>query len=219
MKRFIIIFYFILFSCLNEKNNLIIDGNISGVKNSYIYLSIVESNKIVDSSKVVNGKFTLETFINEPLEMCLILDKKNSDDKFNFISEPANILFTSSKKKFEFNGKIENSSLNSEFEKLKSQINKYEDKDLEMLGKQIEASIEKNEKKYDSLNKERVRFTQKKILFIVNYCVNNNMNNLSPYLAYKYKENINYHYLENIFRNLSEEMKKTYYGSRLISNP
>ena len=109
--------------------------------------------------------------------------------------------------------------LNSEFEKLKSQINKYEDNDLEMLGQQIEASVEKNKKKYDSLSKERVKFTQKKILFIVNYCINNNTNILSPYLAYKYKENINYNYLENIFRNLSEEMKKTYYGSRLISNP
>ena len=168
----------------------------------------------------VNENFNLTAYINEPLELVLKIESKESENSFSFISEASTkILFTSSKEKFEFNGKIENSLLNSEFEKLKSQINKYEDNDLEMLGQQIEASVEKNKKKYDSLSKERVKFTQKKILFIVNYCINNNTNILSPYLAYKYKENINYNYLENIFRNLSEEMKKTYYGSRLISNP
>jgi len=88
-----------------------------------------------------------------------------------------------------------------------------------MLGKQIEASIKQNKIKYDSLNKERIKLTQKKILFVVNYCLNNNSNNLSPYMAYKYKENISEDFLKEIYKNLSTEMKETYYGSRLVSIP
>ena len=220
MKKFIIIIFAIICSCLSDKDEINISGEIKGLNNSFIYLIQPDRNILLDSSKVINEKFDLTAYINEPLELVLKIESKESENSFSFISEASTkILFTSSKEKFEFNGKIENSLLNSEFEKLKSQINKYEDNDLEMLGQQIEASVEKNKKKYDSLSKERVKFTQKKILFIVNYCINNNTNILSPYLAYKYKENINYNYLENIFRNLSEEMKKTYYGSRLISNP
>tara|TARA_B100001175_G_scaffold294349_1_gene281546 strand:- start:267 stop:929 length:663 start_codon:yes stop_codon:yes gene_type:complete len=220
MKKFTVIVFVFFCSCLSDKDKISISGKIKGLNNSNIYLIQPENNTLLDSSIVVNENFNLTAYINEPLELVLKIESKESENSFSFISEASTkILFTSSKEKFEFNGKIENSLLNSEFEKLKSQINKYEDNDLEMLGQQIEASVEKNKKKYDSLSKERVKFTQKKILFIVNYCINNNTNILSPYLAYKYKENINYNYLENIFRNLSEEMKKTYYGSRLISNP
>ena len=218
MKKFLIIIFTIVCSCLSDKDEINISGEIKGLNNSFIYLIQPDSNTLLDSSKVVNEKFNLTAYINEPLELVLKIQSKDSENRFSFISEPsAKIIFTSSKEKFEFNGKIENSDLNYEFEKLNSHINRYNDIDLQMLEQQIQASIENNKKKYDSLNKERLKVDQKKILFIVNYCLNNNSNILSPYLAYKYKENINLGFLENIYQNLSEEMSETYYGSKLIN--
>ena len=205
-------------SCLSDKDEINISGEIKGLNNSFIYLIQPNSNTLLDSSKVVNEKFNLTAYINEPLELVLKIQSKDSENIFSFISEPsAKIIFTSSKEKFEFNGKIENSDLNYEFEKLNSHINRYNDIDLQMLEQQIQASIENNKKKYDSLNEERLKVDQKKILFIVNYCLNNNTNILSPYLAYKYKNNINLGFLENIYQNLSEEMRETYYGRKLIN--
>ena len=205
-------------SCLSDKDEIKISGEIKGLNNSFIYLIQPNSNTLLDSSKVVNEKFNLTAYINEPLELVLKIQSKDSENIFSFISEPsAKIIFTSSKEKFQFNGKIENSDLNYEFEKLNSHINRYNDIDLQMLEQQIQASIENNKKKYDSLNEERLKVDQKKILFIVNYCLNNNTNILSPYLAYKYKNNINLGFLENIYQNLSEEMRETYYGRKLIN--
>ena len=218
MKKFLIIIFTIVCSCLSDKDEINISGEIKGLNNSFIYLIQPDSNTLLDSSKVVNEKFDLTAYINEPLELVLKIQSKDSENSFGFISEPsAKIIFTSSKEKFEFNGKIENSDLNYEFEKLNSHINRYNDIDLQMLEQQIQASIENNKKKYDSLNEERLKVDQKKILFIVNYCLNNNSNILSPYLAYKYKDNINLGFLENIYQNLSEEMRETYYGSKLIN--
>jgi hypothetical protein len=218
MKKFIIIIFAIICSCLSDKDEINISGEIKGLNNSFIYLIQPNSNTLLDSSKVVNEKFNLTAYINEPLELVLKIQSKDSENIFSFISEPsAKIIFTSSKEKFQFNGKIENSDLNYEFEKLNSHINRYNDIDLQMLEQQIQASIENNKKKYDSLNEERLKVDQKKILFIVNYCLNNNTNILSPYLAYKYKNNINLGFLENIYQNLSEEMRETYYGRKLIN--
>ena len=218
MKKFTIIIFAIICSCLSDKDEINISGEIKGLNNSFIYLIQPDSNTLLDSSKVVNEKFDLNGYINEPLELVLKIQSKDSENIFSFISEPsAKIIFTSSKEKFEFNGKIENSDLNYEFEKLNGHINRYNDIDLQMLEQQIQASIEKNNKKYDSLNEERLKVDQKKILFIVNYCLNNNTNILSPYLAYKYKNNINLGFLENIYQNLSEEMRETYYGRKLIN--
>ena len=218
MKKFLIIIFAIICSCLSDKDEINISGEIKGLNNSFIYLIQPNSNTLLDSSKVVNEKFNLTAYINEPLELVLKIQSKDSENIFSFISEPsAKIIFTSSKEKFQFNGKIENSDLNYEFEKLNSHINRYNDIDLQMLEQQIQASIENNKKKYDSLNEERLKVDQKKILFIVNYCLNNNTNILSPYLAYKYKNNINLGFLENIYQNLSEEMRETYYGRKLIN--
>ena len=218
MKKKLIIIFAILYSCLSDKDQINISGEIKGLNNSFIFLIQPDSNTLLDSSKVINEKFNLTAHINEPLELVLKIQSKDSEKSFSFISEPsAKIIFTSSKEKFEFNGEIKNSELNYEFEKLNSHINRYNDIDLQMLEQQIQASIENNKKKFDSLNEERLKIDQKKILFIVNYCLNNNSNILSPYFAYKYKDYINLSFLENIYQNLSFEMRETYYGSKLIN--
>ena len=219
MKNKIIIFLIILTSCSSEKENLIIEGEINGVKNSKIYLLIADDGIIMDSTNVIDGKFNLKTFLDEPKEISLILENINSKNKFDFITEPTNILFTSSKDKFVFNGKIKNSKLYSEFITIDNQINKFDEKDLELLAKQIEFSVKADQKKYDSLNKERIKINQKKILFIVNHSINNNSSPVSAFIIHKYKKSINKNYIEKVYNNFSDEIKDSYYGKKLVFNP
>ena len=218
MKNRIIIFLIILTSCSSEKENLIIEGKISGVKNSKIYLSSVDEEEILDSVNIIDGKFTLKTYVDKTKEMSMILGDRNSKDKFDFISEPTNILFTSSKDKFVFNGQIQNSKLYTDYKNLKNQINRFDEKDLEMLAEQIEISVIGNPNKYDSINEQRLKLNQRKILFIVNYASNNSSNPISAFISYKYRENINEKFLEKIYENLSEEIKNSYYGAKLSSS-
>ena len=218
MKNKIIIFLIILTSCSSEKENLVIEGKISGVKNSKIYLSSVDEEEILDSVNIIDGKFTLKTYVDKTKEMSMILGDRNSEDKFDFISEPAHILFTSSKDKFVFNGQIQNSKLYTDYKNLKNQINRFDEKDLEMLAEQIEVSVKGNPNKYDSINEQRLKLNQRKILFIVNYASNNSSNPISAFISYKYRENINEKFLEKIYENLSEEIKNSYYGAKLSSS-
>jgi hypothetical protein len=105
MKKFLIIIFAIICSCLSDKDEINISGEIKGLNNSFIYLIQPNSNTLLDSSKVVNEKFNLTAYINEPLELVLKIQSKDSENSFGFISEPsAEIIFTSSKEKFEFNG-------------------------------------------------------------------------------------------------------------------
>tara|TARA_B100000524_G_scaffold291824_1_gene166659 strand:- start:1097 stop:1753 length:657 start_codon:yes stop_codon:yes gene_type:complete len=216
MKKLVIIILIIVFSC-NKKDNLIIEGEIIGVKNSNIYLLITDEGIIIDSTNIIDGKFNLKTYLDEPKEMSLILKNKDSENKFNFISEPANILFTSSKDKFVFNGKITNSKIYSDFKNLENQLNSFNDRDLEMLVDQIKISTKGNLNKYDSINDLRLKLNQKKLLFIVNYAINNNANILSAFISYKYRKEIRKKYLEKIYKNLSNEVRDSYYGIKLSS--
>ena len=77
MKKVLVFIFFILISaCEINKDNMIIEGQIIDLKNSKIYLAVVDEGKIIDSANVIDGKFTLKTYINEPIEMSLILKKK-----------------------------------------------------------------------------------------------------------------------------------------------
>ena len=219
MKRLALIIFLIFISACEIRNdNMIIEGQILDLKNSKIYLSIVDEEKIIDSANIIDGKFSLKTYIDEPIEMSLILKEKNSGEKFNFFSEPSNILFRSSKEKFIFNAQIQNSKLFNEFKNIEKQIGKFNEKDLELLAEQIEFSVKGDQKKYDSLNGERIKINQKKILFIVNYSLNNNSSPVSAFIIHKYKESINKNYIEKVYENFSDKLKSSYYGKKLISN-
>tara|TARA_B100001939_G_scaffold120186_1_gene104242 strand:- start:518 stop:1180 length:663 start_codon:yes stop_codon:yes gene_type:complete len=219
MKRLALIIFLIFISACEIRNdNMIIEGQILDLKNSKIYLSIVDEEKIIDSANIINGKFSLKTYIDEPIEMSLILKEKNSGEKFNFFSEPSNILFRSSKEKFIFNAQIQNSKLFNEFKNIEKQIGKFNEKDLELLAEQIEFSVKGDQKKYDSLNGERIKINQKKILFIVNYSLNNNSSPVSAFIIHKYKESINKNYIEKVYENFSDKLKSSYYAKKIISN-
>ena len=219
MRKFpVFIFFILISSCEIDKDNMIIEGQIIDLNNSKIYLTIADEEKIIDSAYVIDGKFTLKTYINEPIEMSLILREKNSGEKFNFFSEPSSILFRSSKEKFIFNAQIQNSKLFTEFKNIENQIGKFNEKDLELLAEQIELSVRGDQKKYDSINGERIKINQKKILFIVNYSLNNNSSPVSAFIIHKYKESINKNYIVKVYENFSEELKSSYYGKKLISN-
>jgi len=219
MKRLALIIFLIFISaCEIDKDNMIIEGQILDLNNSKIYLAMVDEGKVIDSANVIDGKFTLKTYINEPIEMSLILNKKNSDEKFNFFSEPSSIIFRSSKEKFIFNAQIQNSKLFTEFKNIENQIGKFNERDLELLAKQIELSMKGDQKKYDSINRERIKTNQKKILLIVNYSLNNNSSPVSAFIIHKYKESINKNYIAKVYENFSDELKSSYYGKKLISN-
>ena len=156
MKKFIVFFFILISTCAIDKNNMIIEGQIIDLRNSKIYLAMVDKGKIIDSANVIDGKFNLKTHINEPMEMSLILKEKNSGEKFNFFSEPSSILFRSSKEKFIFNAQIQNSKLFTEFKNIENQIGKFNEKDLEQLAEQIGLFVRGDQKKYDSIKGERI---------------------------------------------------------------
>ncbi len=219
MKRLALIIFLIFISACEIRNdNMIIEGQILDLKNSKIYLMIVDEEKIIDSANIIDGKFSLKTYIEEPIEMSLILKEKNSTEKFNFFSEPSSILFRSSKEKFIFNAQIQNSKLFTEFKNIENQIGKFNEKDLELLAEQIKLSVKGDQKKYDSINGERIKLNQKKILFLVNYSLNNNSSPVSAFIIHKYKESINKNYITKVYENFSDELKSSYYGKKLISN-
>ena len=77
MKKVLVFIFFILISaCEINKDNMIIEGQIIDLKNSKIYLAMVDEGKIIDSANVIDGKFTLKIFGKEAHQ------RKNEEGKY-----------------------------------------------------------------------------------------------------------------------------------------
>ena len=64
MKKVLVFIFFILISaCEIDKDNMIIEGQIIDLKNSKIYLAVVDEGKIIDSANVINFLFCINIFI------------------------------------------------------------------------------------------------------------------------------------------------------------
>ena len=98
-------------SCSKKADSYTINGTIDGVKDGLVYLETFgDSTKVVDSAKVVDGKFTLTGSVTEPLLHTIKL--KGVEYGRSFLLENGTIAFKALKDSI-FKGKIEGAKQDS----------------------------------------------------------------------------------------------------------
>tara|TARA_B100000029_G_C17230604_1_gene835177 strand:- start:49 stop:717 length:669 start_codon:yes stop_codon:yes gene_type:complete len=216
MKKYLILFL-LFFSCNINQENFELTGKINGVENDIIYL--IQSNNngdelILDSTKVGSSSFLLKSYIEEPQILTIRLGKSNINE-IEFFAETGKMTLNTSKKRFQFDAQFSGSKQQSNLDKFNSFLIKFEEEDIDLLELQIQESIKGNQKRIDSISILRERNNKRKLLFIINYISNNNKETVSPYLALKYKEEIQLDYLTKIYNSYNREISESKYGIEL----
>jgi len=216
MKKYLILFL-LVFSCNINQENFELSGKINGVENDIIYL--IQSNNnddeiILDSTKVNSSSFSLKSYIEEPQILTIRLGKSNINE-IEFFAETGKMTLNTSKKRFQFDAQFSGSKQQSNLDKFNSFLIKLEEEDIDLLELQIQESIRGNQKRIDSISILRERNNKRKLLFIINYISNNNKETISPYLALKYKEEIQLDYLTKIYNSYNREISESKYGIEL----
>ena len=216
MKKYLILFL-LFFSCNINQENFELTGKINGVENDIIYL--IQSNNnddeiILDSTKVNSSSFSLKSYIEEPQILTIRLGKSNINE-IEFFAETGKMTLNTSKKRFQFDAQFSGSKQQSNLDKFNSFLIKLEEEDIDLLELQIQESIKGNQKRIDSISILRERNNKRKLLFIINYISSNNKETVSPYLALKYKEEIQLDYLTKIYNSYNREISESKYGIEL----
>jgi len=216
MKKYLILFL-LFFSCNINQENFELTGKINGVENDIIYL--IQSNNngdelILDSTKVGSSSFLLKSYIEEPQILTIRLGKSNINE-IEFFAETGKMTLNTSKKRFQFDAQFSGSKQQSNLDKFNSFLIKFEEEDIDLLELQIQESIKGNQKRIDSISILRERNNKRKLLFIINYISSNNKETVSPYLALKYKEEIQLDYLTKIYNSYNREISESKYGIEL----
>lgn len=218
LKKIILLSLTILFtviSCKNENSKKFhLKGEIINMTKGTVLLGKLRDDQLVlvDSFQVRdNGKFEFSDYLSSP-EMYYIILKEFPGDKASVFVEPKEINFTTHIERFISDVKVsgsENHKLYDEFNAMKS---KFSDENLLLIQQQYLAEKAKDSSKIDSIATKYKQHLRRKYLFTTNFAVNHADQAISPYLALTELHNANTFLLDTIYKAMTDDVKKSYYG-------
>lgn len=208
-------------ACDKKESNLIVSGQVEGLKKGTLYLQKIEDTVLVSVDSVVirgDATFVLEDFINSPQIMYLYLDKVDDgayDERIEFFAEEGEVTINTTLKNFQTDAKIVGSANQEKFSEYKNMIKRFNDRNLELIQQNFEAQRDENEELLLATNEEYDRLLRRKYLFTVNFALNNKDLEISPYLALSEVFDANIKYLDTIYNSISPQVQKSRYGKQL----
>jgi len=213
----------LLFACTENHSdaNLQITGNIKGLKQGRLYIKrIVDTSMVTIDSIIVNGnpKFESHIKIESPEMLYLILDRGQTnsiDDRLPFFAEPGKMRIESSIDRFYAGAKItgsENQKIYDEFLKIK---NRFTEKNMELVQKNIEATKNGNIKQLDSIIEQNEQLIKKRYRVTANFALNHAKYEVAPYVALSEIYDANIRYLDTIRKSMTPEVANSHYGKML----
>lgn len=223
MKKYVVFLALILIAvaCSRKETNLIVKGNIEGLKKGTLYLQKIEDTLLVNVDSVVirgDANFILEDYISSPQIMYLYLDKvdnKDYDERIEFFAEEGEITINTTLKNFEVDAKVTGSTNQEKLTEYRTMMRRFNDRNLELIQQNFEAQRDDNEDLLLATNEEYDRLLKRKYLYTVNFAVNNKDLELAPYLALSEVFDANIRFLDTIYNSITPEVKKSRYGKEL----
>lgn len=223
MKKIsLIILALFIICCNSDQNNMIVSGNVDGLRKGTIYLQKEIDSTIVslDSLKIRgNSNFKLNTIIDEPDIYYLYLDKEDGDslnDIITFFGNKGEININTMLSTFDSSYEISGSKNSELLREYFSIIRKYNLQNLDLLEIFYNAQINDNQKRIDSVNERLENLIKRKYLYSLNFSITNAQNEISPYIAVSQIPDANKDLLRKVYDTLPENIKVSKYGKVLM---
>ena len=223
MKKTVLTILTVFMVCCNsDENEMIVSGNIDGLRKGTIYLQKQLDSTIVSLDSVkINGdnNFKLNTIIDEPDIYYLYLDKEDGDslnDIITFFGNKGEITINTSLSTFDSSYEVSGSKNSKLLREYFSIIRRYNLQNLDLLETYYNAQINNNQKRIDSVNKELEDLIRRKYLYSLNFSITNSENEVSPYIVVSQIPDANIDLLRKVYDTLPENIKVSKYGKVLL---
>ncbi len=222
MKKILIVsLALVITACSSPKKegNMLINGQIKGLKKGKLYLQKVENDSIlktIDSAIVVgNDQFTLTANIEEPEMVYLTFDGNTTNKYITFFANKGNINITDNLDTFGVNPIITGSKDHDILNDYVKIAQRFNNQNLDLIQKRFEAQKTNSKEAVAKIDKQQESLLRRRYLVTVNYALNHKDRHVAPYLALTELINANVKLLDTIHSALSPEVKKSAYGKKL----
>ena len=208
-------------ACSEKESNLIVSGEIKGLKKGTLYLQKIQDTILVNVDSVVvdgDSNFNMETYIESPQIMFLYLEKVDNnqyDDRIDFFADEGQVTINTKLEKFETSANVVGSVNQEKLMEYRKMISRFNDKNLDLIKESFEAEKAQDEEKLMEIDQKYDKLLKRKYLYTVNFAINNKDHEIAPYLALSEVFDANIKYLDTIYNSLAPKVKKSKYGKEL----
>ncbi len=219
-----------LISCTEENpNNLIVQGDIDGLRVGVVKLQKIQDTTLITLDSVAldgTGKFTLSTSLEEPQLLYLYLDVKDGtayDDRLSFFAQDTVMTVKSSLQDFEKDAVItgsKNNELLTEFRRNILALNKTY---TELVKRSMDLDREENpsQEAIDELNADYDKYLNKKVKYALSYATVHKEQEMAPFILLEEGFDANPVFLDSVYQKMPKKIQTSLYGkelSELIKN-
>ncbi len=221
MKKIVTTFItgLLLIACSSKKEgNMIVKGQIKGLKKGTLYLQKMKDTVIVTVDSVAllgNDTFVLSDNVESPEMYYLTFNGNTNDKRLLFFGEKGEISITDKIEEFGFKPEITGSQNQIVMDKFREVDQRFNNQRLELIKKEFEAKKENDELLLDEVNKERTKIIRRRFLFATNFAIANADSEAAPYIALTELYDANIKLLDTINSSLSTRVKSSDYGKKL----
>ena len=217
----VVIAALLILACSSKKNgNMIVKGNIKGLKKGTLYLQKMNDTAIVsiDSMNVYgDGNFTLTDNVDSPVMYYLTFDGNATDKRILFFGNKGTITINDHIDTFGFSPEITGSKNQLVLNDYMNINNQFKNQRLEFIKKEFEAVRSKDTDLIEKIKNDFNRMIRRKYLYTANFALNNGDSEAAAYIALTELYDANIKLLDTVNSSLSTEVKKSIYGKRLDS--
>jgi succinate dehydrogenase flavin-adding protein (antitoxin of CptAB toxin-antitoxin module) len=218
-KALIVLSVLLIFSCTEKEPDLIVTGNIKGLKKGTLYLQKFRDTALVTIDSLnINGEQPFEFYndLEEPEVLFLTLDKKsNNTHRLSFFANKGITEINTSLKRFAYDAEIKGSKQQESYKEYYSIISKFNNQQLELIKSQFEAQQSANDSLIEAANSDSDNLIKRKYLYTVNFALNNVDSEVAPYVAIAEIYDANLKYLDTIYNSLEKDIANSKYGIEL----
>ena len=221
MKKIIavLVVSILMVACSSKKDgNMIVEGNIKGLKKGTLYLQKMNDTAIVSVDSVTvfgDGNYRLTDNVESPVMYYLTFNGNTTDKSILFFGNKGTITINDNIDIFGFNPEIigsENQLVLNNFMKINNQ---FKNQRLEFIKKEFDAVKSKDADLIEKVKNDFNRMIRRKYLYTTNFALNNPNSEAAPYIALTELYDANIKLLDTINNSLSIDVKKSIYGKRL----
>lgn len=220
MKRIltVIVVAIILYSCSSKKDgNMIVQGQIKGLKKGKLYLQKMQDTVLVSVDSVaLNGSdtFKLTDDVNSPVLYYLTFDGNTTDKRILFFGEQGTITINDNVDEFGLYPEItgsKNQEILDQFNKVRS---RFQTERLEFIKKDFDAKRADDKELIEKLERDYNRLVKRRVLYATNFAITNADFEVAPYIALTEMYDASLKMLDTVNASLSPRIKESEYGKR-----
>ena len=217
MKQlFKLILIFSIISChSNPKHNSLVSAKIKGLQKGTVYLQKFQDTVYITLDSLnVKGKETVQLGcqLKEPEVLYLSLSKAIDAERIQFFAEAGSTTIDTNLKRFVFDAKIEGGMQQKLLEDYRKNLERFKNLHLDLLEASLNAQRDGNEKEIEVVQNKMDNNLKRQYLYSINYAINNNDNEVAPYIALSDIFDAKSTFLDTIYNSLTPQIAASRYG-------